>query len=96
MFIFFNRKGILVIHKCLWTRIPPPILYEQCVVRRHCRCRWCCRKLFTFSHSSTEPLDKFQPNLAQSTSWVKGIKVYSNEGPRRFPRGDNDEIAKIQ
>ena len=38
------------------------------VVRRRCpRRRWCrCRKLFTFSSSSPEPLDQFQPNLAQS------------------------------
>ena len=27
--------------------------------------------------------------------WVKGIQVYSNEGPCPFPRGDNYEIAKI-
>ena len=26
--------------------------------------------------------------------WVKGIQVYSNEGPRPFPRGGNNEIAK--
>ena len=28
-------------------------------------------------------------------SWVKGIQVCSNKGPCPFPRGDNDEIAKI-
>ena len=27
--------------------------------------------------------------------WLKGIQVCSNEGPRPFPRGDNNEIAKI-
>ena len=26
--------------------------------------------------------------------WVNGIQVYSNAGPRPFPRGDNNEIAK--
>ena len=46
------------------------------VVRRRCRrwrrcrpcrrCRRCCRKLFTFSSSSPEPLGQFQSNLAQS------------------------------
>ena len=41
------------------------------VVRRRRRCRCCrrrhrCRKLFTFSSSSPEPLGQFQPNLAQS------------------------------
>ena len=39
-------------------------------VRRRHRCRRCrfrrCRKLFTFSSSSPEPLGQFQPNLAQS------------------------------
>ena len=34
------------------------------IVRR-CR-RRCCRCRFTFSSSSPEPLDQFQPNLAQS------------------------------
>ena len=52
------------------------------------RCR--CRKLFTFSSSSPEPLGQFQPNLAQSMN-----QVCSNEGPRPFPRGDNYELAKI-
>ena len=28
-------------------------------------------------------------------SWVMGIQVCSNEGPRPFPRGDNYELAKI-
>ena len=36
------------------------------VVRRRCRCRRRCRKLFTFSSSSPEPLGQFQQNLAQS------------------------------
>ena len=36
------------------------------VVRRRCRRRRCCRKVFTFSSLSLEPLDQFQPNLAQS------------------------------
>ena len=26
---------------------------------------------------------------------MKGIQVCSNEGPRIFPRGDNNEIAKL-
>ena len=33
-------------------------------VRPSCRCRCCC-KFFTFSSSTPEPLDQFQPNLAQ-------------------------------
>ena len=28
--------------------------------------------------------------------WVKGTQVYSNEGPRLFPRGDNYEIDEIK
>ena len=28
--------------------------------------------------------------------WMKGILVCSNEGPRPFPRGDNNEIAKFK
>ena len=65
------------------------------VVRRR-RCRSCRRKLFTFlSHFSPEPLGRFQPNLAQSTPSVKGIHICSNDDPHLFPRGDNNEIAKI-
>ena len=33
--------------------------------------------------------------LGAKHPWVKGIEVYSNEGPRPFPRGDNYKIAKI-
>ena len=43
------------------------------VVRR-CRRRWRCRKLFTFSSSSPEPLCQFQPNLAQSILGWRGFK----------------------
>ena len=35
------------------------------IVCRRCRSCSLCRKLFTFSSSSPEPLGKFQPNLAQ-------------------------------
>ena len=28
--------------------------------------------------------------------WVKGFQVCSNEGPRPFPRGENNPIAKIR
>mgnify|MGYP003686336393 CR=1 FL=1 len=60
--------------------------------RRRCCCRRCrrcrCRKLFTFS-SSPEPRGKFEP------TWVKGIQVCSNEGPRIFPRGDDNESVKM-
>ena len=34
-------------------------------------------------------------NLGTKHPWVKEIQVYSNEGPRPFPRADNYEIAKI-
>ena len=33
--------------------------------------------------------------LSTKYSWMKGIKVYSNEGLRPFLRGDNNEGAKI-
>ena len=28
--------------------------------------------------------------------WLNGIQAYSNKGQRPFPRGDNNQIAKIQ
>ena len=42
----------------------------------HHRCRWhcCCRKLFTFSSSSPEPLGQFQPKLTQSIFGWWGFK----------------------
>ena len=67
-------------------------------------------KLFLFSSSSQKPLGQFQTNLAQSIlgwrgfkfvqTWHKtssciGIQVCSNEGPCSFPRGENNETAKI-
>ena len=33
--------------------------------------------------------------LAHMHPWVKGIQFYTNEGPHSFPRGDNNQIAKI-
>ena len=36
------------------------------VSRCHCHCWRRCRKLFTFSSPSPEPLGQFQQNLAQS------------------------------
>ena len=45
------------------------------------RCRWRCRKLFTVSSSSLEPLGQFQPNLAQS---ILGWRGCSNGGPAIF------------
>ena len=50
------------------------------VVRRRCRCRRCF-KLFTFSFSSPESLDQFQPKFGTKHPLVKGIQVSSNEEP---------------
>ena len=33
--------------------------------------------------------------LGTKHPWIKGIKIYSNEGPHPFPREDNYEIVKI-
>ena len=53
------------------------------VVGHHC-CRWCRRKLFTFSSSSPEPLGQFQPNLAQSILRWRGFKFVQMKGPALF------------
>jgi hypothetical protein len=48
---------------------------------------------FTFSTSSSEPLDQLKPYLEQITrGW--GIQVCSNEGERLSPRGDNSKGLK--
>ena len=42
-------------------------------------------KIFTYSSSHPEPLGKLQPNLIGTKHrWVKGIQVWSNEGPYPF------------
>ena len=61
------------------------------VVRRRCRCRRC-RKLFTFSSSSQEPLGQFQPNLAQSILGWRGFKFVQMKG---HTLSQGEIIAKI-
>ena len=34
-------------------------------------------------------------HLTQKHPWMKRIQICTTEGPRPFPRGDNNEIAKI-
>ena len=62
------------------------------VVRRRC-CR--CRKLFTFSSSSQEPLGQFQPNLAQSILGWREFKFVQMKGPALFQGEIITQIAKI-
>ena len=50
------------------------------------------QNLKIFFSRTTEP---FSTKLDTKHPWVKGIQVYSNEGPHPSPRGDNNEIAKI-
>ena len=45
------------------------------VRRRRRRCLWRCRKLFTFSSSSPEPLCQFQPTWHKA-SFGEGIQVF--------------------
>ena len=47
------------------------------------RC-WHCRKLFTFSSSSPEPLGQFQQYLAQSILEWRGFKFPQMKGPTLF------------
>ena len=48
--------------------------------------------IFIFFSRTTGPIST---KLGTKHPWVKGIQIYSNEGPRSFPMGDNYEIAKI-
>ena len=41
-----------------------------------------------------EPLDLFKPNSAQSILGWRKFR-FDNEGPRPFPKGNNNEIVKI-
>ena len=55
-----------------------------------CRGHRCCHhKLFAFSSTG-----QISTKLGTKHPWMKGIQIYSNEGPHHFPRGDNYEIAK--
>ena len=55
------------------------------VYRRRCRCSRL-RKLFTFSSSSPEPLDQFQPNLTQSILRWRGFKLVQIKGQSFFQK----------
>ena len=50
------------------------------------------RKLFTFSSSSPEPVDRFQPNLVGIILWGYGPKVV--HGEHVAPRGAQGEGPK--
>ena len=50
---------------------------------------------FFLISSSRESMEPISTNLGTKYSWVEEIQVCSNEGPQPFPRGDNDQIAKI-
>ena len=50
-----------------------------------------CPSVTCFLSNPQEPVDQFQPNLAQSIFLWKGFKW-----PRRTSRGDNDKKGKIQ
>ena len=57
----------------------------------HCRCcHWRCRKLFIFFFRTTGPVST---KLGTKYPWVKGIHIYSNEGPRPF---QGEVITKLQ
>ena len=67
--IQFNDVGEQV--NCIFSSPEPKAQvrfsdHNLSVVSLHCHCWRRCRKLFTFSSSSPEPLGQFQPNLAQS------------------------------
>ena len=49
-------------------------------------------RLRIFFSKNTEPIST---KLRTKHPWVKGMWVCSNNGPRYFPSGDNDEVAKI-
>ena len=59
------------------------VVRRRCCCRRHRRRRRLCRKLFTFSSSSPESLDKFQPNLVQI---IQGCRKFKLEGSPFFLR----------
>ena len=48
-----------------------------------------------FRKSSSEHLGQFQPNLAQSILGWREFKIVLMKGSALFPRGENNEIAKI-
>ena len=51
-------------------------------------------KLFTFSSSSSEPLEPISTKLGTKHPWVKGVHVCSNRGPCPLLRRDNNELGK--
>ena len=69
------------------------VVYRRCW---NCCCRLCCRKLFTFSFSSPEPLGQSQPNLAQNILGWRGFQYVQMKGHILFQGGDNYEIANFR
>ena len=70
-----------------------PSRSEAVVHCSHCRCRRRWRSQFRFSSRTTGPIST---NLSTTHLCVQEIQVCSNEGPRLFPRMDNNKIPKIQ
>ena len=52
-------------------------------------------KLCAFVSSSQKALGHFESNSGIKHSWMKGFQVCSNERPHPFPKGENNEKAKM-
>ena len=72
----------LVVIRSPETKADLSKLFLSQIVRRR---RRCCRTFLTFS-SSPEPLDQFQPNLAQSILWWRGFNFVQMKDPALFQR----------
>ena len=91
----FDKNNVDVINEYKYRQLlfcsPEPkaqvSFSDLCVVRRRYRCRWCrwrCRKHFTFSSFSQEPLVQFQSNLAQSLLGWREFKYVQMKTPASF------------
>ena len=70
-----------------WLNDGPAPFYGEVITKQ--------RKYKDDIYSSPKPCRLFQPNVTQNILLWKGFKFCSNEGPRPFPKGDSNEIAKI-
>ena len=94
-FVFFPMlyKGVVFSSPELKVQVSFSDQNLSIVRHRRCCCRHCCRKLWTFSSSSPEPLGQFQLNLAQSILGWRVFKFVQMKGPVFF---QGEIIMKLQ
>ena len=70
-----------------------PVPFQRGDNHKNVKMGWIHSEIF-FSRTTRPILTRLSTNHPWP-SWVKGIEVYSNEGDRPSPRGDNSKRVKM-